>query len=83
MEESEKERINKIMDEVYSKHSAKLTSTNAFNENSITFNNNQDWVMRITPDRRIEVNEDIELTEIVKTVFAGIQDLLDQSEKYK
>mgnify|MGYP003347108772 CR=1 FL=1 len=44
--------------------------------------NDQNWVMRITPDRRIEVNEDVELSEVARTVFAGIQDLLDTSQYF-
>jgi hypothetical protein len=34
------------------------------------------WVMKITPDRRIEVNEDVEVTEAAKKVLECIQTML-------
>jgi hypothetical protein len=34
------------------------------------------WVMKITPDRRIEVNEDIEVTEAAKKVLECMQTML-------
>ena len=34
------------------------------------------WVMRITADRRIEVNEDVDVTEAAKLVLASMQNLL-------
>ena len=34
------------------------------------------WVMRITADRRIEVNEDVEVTEAAKKVLDAMQHLL-------
>jgi polyphosphate kinase len=45
--------------------------------NTITFHNiNADWVMRITADRRIEVNEDVEVTEAAQKVLDVMQCLL-------
>ena len=45
--------------------------------NTITFHNsNADWVMRITADRRIEVNEDVEVTEAAQKVLDAMQQLL-------
>ena len=45
--------------------------------NTITFrNSNTDWVMRITADRRIEVNEDVEVTEAAQKVLDAMQPLL-------
>ena len=45
--------------------------------NTITFHNiNADWVMRITADRRIEVNEDVEVTEAAQKVLDAMQYLL-------
>jgi len=45
--------------------------------NTITFQNiNADWVMRITADRRIEVNEDVEATEAAQKVLDAMQYLL-------
>jgi hypothetical protein len=39
------------------------------------------WVMRITEDRRIEVNEDVEVTDAAKKVLQAIQHLLQQRSK--
>jgi predicted RNA binding protein with dsRBD fold (UPF0201 family) len=45
--------------------------------NTITFHNiNADWAMRITADRRIEVNEDVEVTEAAQKVLDAMQYLL-------
>jgi hypothetical protein len=45
--------------------------------NTITFQTtNNPWVMRITADRRIEVNEDVEVTEAAKKVLDAMQHLL-------
>ena len=45
--------------------------------NTITFHNsNADWVMRITADRRIEVNEDVEVTFAAQKVLDAMQYLL-------
>ena len=45
--------------------------------NTITFHNsNADWVMRITVDSRIEVNEDVEVTEAAQKVLDAMQYLL-------
>ena len=45
--------------------------------NTITFHNsNVEWVMRITADRRIEVNEDVEVTEAAQKVLEAMQYLL-------
>ena len=45
--------------------------------NTITFyKSNVDWVMRITADRRIEVNEDVEVTEAAQKVLDAMQQLL-------
>lgn len=45
--------------------------------NTITFHNsNVDWVMRITADRRIEVNEDVEVSEAAQKVLDAMQYLL-------
>ena len=37
---------------------------------------NSDWVMRITADRRIEVNEGVDVTEAAQKVLDAIQHLL-------
>jgi len=39
-------------------------------------NSNVDWVMRITADRRIEVNEGVEVTEAAQKVLDVMQQLL-------
>ena len=51
--------------------------------NTITFlpNINADWVMRITADRRIEVNEDVEATEAAQKVLEAMQWMLDGQKR--
>lgn len=44
--------------------------------NIIEFIKTSDWVMRITADRRIEVNEDIEVNEAAQKVLDAMQHLL-------
>ena len=45
--------------------------------NTIVFHNtNADWVMRITADRRIEVNEGVEVNEAAQKVLDAMQQLL-------
>lgn len=44
--------------------------------NMIQFSNQSDWIMRITPDRKIEVNENVEVTEASKVVLAMVEELL-------
>jgi hypothetical protein len=45
--------------------------------NSITFSaSSSTWVMRITADRRIEVNEDVDVTEAAQAVLDAMQHLL-------
>jgi hypothetical protein len=39
------------------------------------------WVMRITADRRIEVNEDVEVTEAAKKVLEAMQLMLDNQKR--
>jgi hypothetical protein len=39
------------------------------------------WVMRITADRRIEVNEDVEVTEAAKKVLEAMQWMLDNQKR--
>jgi len=51
---------------------------NAVVPNTIAFHsNNVDWVMRITADRRIEVNEGVEVTEAARLVLDAMQGMLD------
>lgn len=46
--------------------------------NTIAFHsNNVDWVMRITADRRIEVNKGVEVTEAARLVLDAMQSMLD------
>jgi hypothetical protein len=47
------------------------------NPNSIVVQDfNSDWVLRITADRRIEVNEGVEVTEAARKVLDAMQQLL-------
>jgi hypothetical protein len=39
------------------------------------------WVMRITADRRIEVNEAVEVTEAAKKVLEAMQLMLDNQKR--
>ena len=39
------------------------------------------WVMRITADRRIEVNEDVNVTEAAKKVLEAMQLMLDNQKR--
>lgn len=51
--------------------------------NQIEFSKPGKWVMRITADRRIEVNEDVTVTEAAQTVLEAVQKLLNQPEQRK
>ena len=45
--------------------------------NTITFSaSSSTWVMRITADRRIEVNEDVDVTEAAQAVLDAMQHML-------
>jgi hypothetical protein len=45
--------------------------------NTITFNNiNSDWVMQITADRKIIVNENVEVSDAAQAVLDALQNLL-------
>ena len=39
------------------------------------------WVMRITADRRIEVNEDVDVNEAAKKVLEAMQWMLDKQNR--
>lgn len=47
--------------------------------NTIQFNASNDWVMQITADKRILVNEGVEVTEAAQKVLAAMQTLLDRT----
>jgi len=50
--------------------------------NTITFSTSSaDWVMRITADRRIEVNEGVEVTEAAKKVLEAMQWMLRPAQE--
>ena len=57
---------------------SKNVVTTQLPKNQIEFRttHNDTWVMRITADRRIEVNEDVEVTEAAKKVLDAMQHLL-------
>lgn len=40
-----------------------------------------EWVMRITADRRIEVNENVTVTEAAQAVLDALQTLMKQPEQ--
>lgn len=48
--------------------------------NTIEFRTHDNtWVMRITADKRIEVNEGVDVTEAAQKVLASMQTLLDMA----
>jgi hypothetical protein len=47
----------------------------------ITHNEAPKWVMKITADRRIEVNEEVEVTEAAKKVLEAMQWMLDKQKR--
>jgi predicted RNA binding protein with dsRBD fold (UPF0201 family) len=49
--------------------------------NTIEFKTTSSWVMRITADRRIEVNEDVDVTEAAKKVLEAMQLMLDKQKR--
>ena len=59
------------------KHMAQDKLNKAIEPHTTTFHNlKSDWVMRITADRRIEVNEGVEVTEAAQKVLDALQNLL-------
>lgn len=63
------------------KHMAQDKLNKAIEPHTITFHNiNSDWVMRITADRRIEVNEGVEVTEAAQKVLDALQNLLKPAQ---
>jgi len=55
--------------------------TNAVQPTALTFNGgNSEWVMRITADRRIEVNEGVEVTEAAQKVLDALQHLIKPAQ---
>jgi hypothetical protein len=55
---------------------------NAAQPTLITFNGgNAEWVMRITADRRIEVNEGVEVGEAAQKVLDALQHLLKSAQR--
>ena len=76
---TKEEMLDKIFEATYQQHnSVKLLHPN---EGSIIFSNpTTDWVMRITSDRKIEVNEDVEVTEAAQKVLDAMQPLLDKQQ---
>lgn len=54
-----------------------------FPENTITFcQQDSTWVMRITADRRIEVNEGVEVTEAAQKVLDAMAHLLQPKREW-
>jgi hypothetical protein len=47
----------------------------------ITHNEAPKWVMKITADRRLEVNEDVDVTEAAKQVLEAMQWMLDKQKR--
>ena len=68
------------------KHMAQDKLNKAIEPHTTTFHNIKsdwvmpDWVMRITADRRIEVNEGVEVTEAAQKVLDALQNLLKPAQ---
>jgi len=45
-------------------------------QHTITFSNLNTWVMRITADRRIEVNEGVAVSEAAQAIFDALKPML-------
>ena len=80
------DKINSDFDEEYIKYREAFpkgyTSPQPAQEpNTITFSAKADWVMRITADRRIEVNEGVEVTEAAKKVLEAMQWMLTPAQE--
>ena len=69
------------------KHMAQDKLNKAIEPHTTTFHNLNsdwvmpDWVMRITADRRIEVNEGVEVTEAAQNVLDALQNLLKPAQE--
>lgn len=50
-------------------------------QNTITFSTSADWVMRITADRRIEINEGVDVTDAAKKVLEAMQWMLKPAQE--
>ena len=50
---------------------------------TITDTVNQEWVMRITPERKIEINEGVEITEAAQKVFVVLQELMNKQRSWQ
>jgi hypothetical protein len=53
-----------------------LTIKSHMGPNLITFTSPNEWVMRITADRRIEVNEDVAVSDAAQAVLAALAPML-------
>ena len=53
-----------------------LTIKSHMEPNLITFTSPNEWVMRITADRRIEVNEDVAVSDAAQAVLAALAPML-------
>jgi SLT domain-containing protein len=55
-----------------------------FQPNTITFNSAEStWVMQITADRKIVVNEDVEVSDAAQSVLNALEPLLLQTNQVK
>jgi hypothetical protein len=78
------DKINSEFDEEYIKYRTAFPKNYTFpaqEQNTITFSTSSDWVMRITADRRIEVNEGVEVTEAAKKVLEAMQWMLKPTQE--
>jgi predicted RNA binding protein with dsRBD fold (UPF0201 family) len=58
-----------------------MTKTNNIEFKTSSNKLTDDWVMRITADRRIEVAEDVDMTEAAKKVLDAMQWMIDSQKR--
>lgn len=74
--------LDKLDDDDTQMYQQGYAITNAPQPTALTFNGgNSEWVMRITADRRIEVNEDVEVTEAAQKVLDALQHLIKPAQR--
>ena len=81
------DKVNEKFYEEYIKYRTAFPKNYTFpaqEQNTITFSTSSvDWVMRITADRCIEVNEGVEVTEAAKKVLEAMQWMLKPAQEPK
>ena len=66
-------RYANVVDWEIEMNTTNLTTKADIAPDSITFCNSNTWVMRITADRRIEVNKDVEVPDAAQAIFDALE----------